>query len=69
MRTPLIRLSATLGLTLFASLSFAQSSASGLNEYSPIPLAQYLQVVKENNAIIGNRRLGKETAAVCFVPF
>lgn len=63
MRTPLIRLSATLGLTLFASLSFAQSSASGLNEYSPIPLAQYLQVVKENNAIIGNRRLGKETAA------
>ena len=63
MRTPLIRLTATLGLTLFASLSLAQSSAAGLNEYTPIPLAQYLQVVKENNAIIGNKRLGKETAA------
>lgn len=63
MLPPLIRLTATLGLTLFASFSFAQSSASGLNEYTPIPLAQYLQVVKENNAIIGNRRLGKETAA------
>lgn len=63
MRTPLIRLTATIGASLFASLSLAQSSASGLNEYTPIPLAQYLQVVKENNAIIGNRRLGKETAA------
>jgi outer membrane protein TolC len=63
MRTPLIRLTATLGASLFASLSLAQSSASGLNEYTPIPLAQYLQVVKENNAIIGNKRLGKETAA------
>ena len=63
MRTPFIRLTATLGASLFASLSLAQSSASGLNEYTPIPLAQYLQVVKENNAIIGNKRLGKETAA------
>ncbi|QWD85850.1 TolC family protein [Polynucleobacter asymbioticus] len=63
MRTPLIRLSAALGASLISSVSLAQSSASGLNEYTPIPLAQYLQVVKENNAIIGNKRLGKETAA------
>ena len=60
---PLIRLLATLGLAVFASFSFAQSSVSGLNEYTPIPIVQYLQVVKENNAIIGNRRLSKETAA------
>lgn len=63
MRMPFIRLSAALGALLISSVSLAQSSASGLNEYTPIPLAQYLQVVKENNAIIGNKRLGKETAA------
>lgn len=63
MCTPFIRLPAILGLAVFTSFSFAQSSVSGLNEYTPIPLAQYLQVVKENNAIIGNRRLSKETAA------
>ena len=63
MCTPFIRLSAALGASLISSVSLAQSSASGLNEYAPIPLAQYLQVVKENNAIIGNKRLGKETAA------
>lgn len=63
MRTPLIRLSAALGASLISSVSLAQSPASGLNEYTPIPLAQYLQVVKENNAIIGNKKLGKETAA------
>lgn len=62
MRTPFIRLTTAISASVFASLSLAQSSASGLNEYTPIPLAQYLQVVKENNAIIGNRRLGKETA-------
>lgn len=63
MRTSFIRLSAALGASLISSVSLAQSPASGLNDYSPIPLAQYLQVVKENNAIIGNKRLGKETAA------
>ncbi len=55
-------LATILGL-LSAGFSLAQTPASGLNEYAPISLAQYLQVIKENNAIIGNRRLGKETAA------
>ena len=63
MRTPSSRLTTILCLTLFTSLSFAQSSASGLSQYVPISLTQYLQVVKENNAIIGNKRLGKETSA------
>lgn len=49
--------------SLLASISLAQSSASGLTEYAPISLTQYLQVVKENNAIIGNKRLSKENAA------
>lgn len=44
-------------------LSLAQPSASELSEYTPISLPQYLQTVKENNAIIGNKRLGKETVA------
>jgi outer membrane protein TolC len=45
------------------SLSFAQTPTSSLREYAPISLMQYLEVVKGNNAIIGNKRLGKETAA------
>jgi len=49
--------------SFFFGVSSAETPSSGLREYTPIPLAQYLQVVKENNAIIGNRRLGKETAA------
>ncbi|MDH6421585.1 outer membrane protein TolC [Polynucleobacter sphagniphilus] len=48
---------------LSAGFALGQAPASGLNEYAPIPLEKYLQVVKESNAIIGNRRLGKETAA------
>lgn len=63
MCNPLIRLIAAVGTFLFASLTLAQSSVAGLSEYAPITLTQYLQVVKENNAIIGNKRLGKETAA------
>lgn len=47
-------------LPLFA---IAQSQPTGFSEYAPISLPQYLDVVKENNAVIGNRRLGKETAA------
>ena len=45
------------------NLSFSQTPTSGLREYAPISLAQYLEVVTENNAAIGNRKLGKETAA------
>jgi outer membrane protein TolC len=48
---------------VFFGIALGQTASSGLREYTPIPLPQYLQVVKENNAIIGNRRLGKETAA------
>jgi len=59
----LIRLIAAVGTSLFASLTLAQSSVAGLSEYAPISLTQYLQVVRENNAIIGNKRLSKETAA------
>jgi outer membrane protein TolC len=43
-------------------LAGAQTALSGLNEYAPITLTNYLEVVKESNAIIGNRKLGKETA-------
>lgn len=60
---PLIYLVALVSGSLFASISFAQSSVSGLSEFAPISLTQYLQVVKENNAIIGNKRLSKENAA------
>ena len=63
MRKPFIYLVAVIGCSLFAHVSLAQTSASGLNEYAPISLAQYLQIVKENNAIIGNKRLSKENAA------
>ena len=62
MSKPLILLVAIFGGPLFTSLSFAQSPASDLSDYAPISLLQYLQVVKENNAIIGNKRLAKETA-------
>jgi hypothetical protein len=48
---------------LFATLSMAQTSVNNLREYAPISLTQYLQVVKESNALIGNKRLAKETAA------
>ena len=63
MRKPFIYLVATIGCSLFASISVAQSSVAGMSEYAPISLTQYLQVVKENNAIIGNKRLSKENAA------
>ena len=48
---------------LFATLSMAQTSVNNLQEYAPISLTQYLQVVKESNALIGNKRLAKETTA------
>ncbi len=54
-------IAAILGL-LSADFALAQTPASGLNDYVPISLVRYLQVIKENNANIGNRRLGKETA-------
>lgn len=60
---PIIYLVAILGCSLFANISVAQSAVTGLSEYAPISLTQYLQVVKENNAIIGNKRLSKENAA------
>lgn len=41
----------------------SQSSTSSANVFTPITLAEYLQTVRENNAIIGNKRLNKETAA------
>ncbi len=63
MRKSLMRFAILIGVSLFSSLSLAQSAPSGLGEYAPISLTQYLQTVKENNAIIGNKRLGKETAA------
>jgi len=63
MRKPFIRLVAVLCGSLFTNIAFAQSPASDLRQYAPISLTQYLQVVKDNNAIIGNKRLGKETAA------
>lgn len=59
----LLHLGAGLLALLCTDFVFAQTSMSSLREYAPIPLPNYLQVVKENNAIIGNRKLGKETAA------
>lgn len=41
----------------------AQTKVFEPKEYTSLSLAQYLLMVKENNAIIGNRKLGKETAA------
>lgn len=63
MRKPSIYFMVILGCSVFANISLAQSSASGLSEYAPISLTQYLQLVKENNAVIGNKRLSKENAA------
>lgn len=59
----LLHLGAGLLALMCTGFAFAQASMSSLREYAPIPLANYLQVVQENNAIIGNRKLGKETAA------
>lgn len=45
----------------FCAGALAQSNSIPA-QYTPISLAHYLQTVKENNAIIGNKRLGKESA-------
>lgn len=57
-----------LSLIIFISLlitpriSIALTPLPELNELQRISLAQYLQIVKENNAIIGNRKLAIDTA-------
>jgi len=47
---------------LIASLSFGQAYAESL-KYSPIPLDKYLEVVRQNNALIGSGKLDVQTAA------
>ena len=48
-------------LLLIGSLSFGQAYAESL-KYSPIPLDKYLEIVKQNNALIGSSQLDVETA-------